>query len=79
MRKYGVDRKVISKAELLEIKPALNAFAHRIVGGPCTASDESGDARVFTQALAQCCLTRDAQFLYGHDIVRLNKTDDAIE
>ena len=79
MRKYGVDRKVISKAELLAIEPAFNAFAHRIVGGNYTASDESGDARVFTQALAQRCLERGAQFLYGHDIVRLNKVNNAIE
>ncbi len=79
MRKYGVDRKVISKAELLAIEPAFNAFAHRIVGGTYTASDESGDARVFTQALAQRCLERGAEFLYGHDIVRLNKVNNAIE
>jgi len=79
MRKYGVDRKVISRAELLAIEPAFNAFAHRIVGGTYTASDESGDARVFTQALAQRCLERGAQFLYGHDVVRLNKVDNAIE
>ncbi len=79
MRKYGVDRKVISKAELLAIEPAFNAFAHRIVGGTYTASDESGDARVFTQALALRCLERGAEFLYGHDIVRLNKVDNAIE
>jgi len=79
MRKYGVDRKVISKDELLVIEPAFTAFAHRIVGGTYTASDESGDARVFTQALAARCLARGAQFLYGHDIIRLNKVDDAIE
>ena len=79
MRKYGVDRKVISKAELLAIEPAFNAFAHRIVGGTYTASDESGDARVFTQALAARCLARGAQFFYGHDIARLNKVDNAIE
>lgn len=79
MRKYGVDRKVISKAELLAIEPAFSAFAHRIAGGTYTASDESGDARVFTQALAQRCLERGAEFLYGHDIVRLNKVNNAIE
>jgi len=79
MRKYGVDRKVISKDELLAIEPAFTAFAHRIVGGTYTASDESGDARVFTQALAARCLARGAQFLYGHDIVRLNKVGSAIE
>jgi len=79
MRKYGVDRKIISTDELLAIEPAFTAFAHRIVGGTYTASDESGDARVFTQALAGRCLARGAQFLYGHDIVRLNQVDGAIE
>ena len=79
MRKYGVDRQVVSKDELLAIEPAFKAYAHRIVGGTYTASDESGDARVFTQELAARCLSRCAQFLYGHDIVRLNKTNNAIE
>ena len=79
MRKYGVDRKVVSKAELLTIEPAYQLFAHRIVGGTYTASDESGDARVFTQALAERCVARGAVMLYGHDVTRLNKVDNAIE
>jgi len=78
MREYGVDRKVINKAELLAIEPTFTAFAHRIVGGTYTASDESGDARVFTQALAARCVERGAQFLNDHDIVQLSKVDDAI-
>ncbi|MEO7953949.1 MAG: D-amino acid dehydrogenase, partial [Polaromonas sp.] len=78
MRKYGVARRVVSTPELLVIEPALKAFAHRIVGGTYTASDESGDARVFTQALASRCADRGARFLYGHDIVRLEKTGNAI-
>ncbi|MDP3707040.1 MAG: D-amino acid dehydrogenase [Polaromonas sp.] len=79
MRKYGVARRVISTAELLEIEPAFTSFSHRIVGGTYTASDESGDARVFTQALAQRCAERGARFLYGHDIVRLETSGGAIE
>ena len=79
MRKYGVDRKVVSKAELLAIEPAYQLFAHRIVGGTYTASDESGDARVFTQALAERCVARGAVMLYGHDVTRLNKVGNAIE
>ena len=78
MRKYGVDRQVISTQALLRIEPALAAFASCIVGGTYTASDESGDARVFTQALAGHCAQRGVQFLYGHDIVRLNKQGNAI-
>lgn len=78
MRRYGVARRVVSTAELLKIEPAFTPFADRIVGGTYTASDESGDARVFTQALAQRCAALGAQFLYNHDIVRLEKTGDAI-
>lgn len=79
MRKYGVERQVISTAELLQLEPAWAAFKHRIVGGTYTASDESGDARVFTQALAQRCADRGATFLYGHDIERLHHAGGAIE
>ena len=78
MRKYGVARRVVSTAELLKIEPAFSAFADRIVGGTYTASDESGDARVFTQALAQRCAERGVRFLYNHDIVRLEKIGNAI-
>jgi D-amino-acid dehydrogenase len=79
MRKYGVARRVVSTAELLAIEPAFKSFAHRIVGGTYTASDESGDARVFTQALAQRCADKGARFLFGHDILRLEKAGGAIE
>ena len=71
MRKYGVNRQVVSSEELFRIEPAFKAFSHRIVGGTFTASDESGDARVFTQALAQRCAALGADFLYNHDIERL--------
>ena len=79
MRKYGVDRRVVSSAELFAIEPAFRSFAHRIVGGTYTASDESGDARVFTQALAERCASQGAQFLYSHTIERLETSGNAIE
>lgn len=70
MQQYGVDRKVVSREELLAIEPAFRNF-ERIVGGTYTASDESGDARVFTQKLAALCAARGVRFLYGHDVQRL--------
>ena len=79
MHKYGVERRMVSTSELLQIEPAFTPFASRIVGATYTASDESGDARVFTQALAKHCVARGAQFLYGHDIEHLQKSGDAIE
>jgi len=79
MRRFGVNRRLVSREELFTIEPAFRSFAHRIVGGTYTASDESGDAKVFTQALARQCARLGAKFLYGHDIQRLDKVGGAIE
>ena len=79
MRRHGVQRQVVSTAELLKIEPAFEPFASRIVGATYTGSDESGDACVFTQALAQRCAERGAQFLYEHAVERLEKSGVAIE
>ena len=62
MAKYGVNRRVVSKDELLKIEPAFQQFAQHIVGGTYTASDESGDAFVFTQELAKRCAAKGVQF-----------------
>ena len=79
MQKYGVAREVISKEALLKVEPALKAFSDNIVGGTYTASDESGDARVFTQALAQKCREKGAQFLFRHNIISITKEKNAIK
>ncbi|MET0332862.1 MAG: D-amino acid dehydrogenase [Rhizobacter sp.] len=69
MRRHGVDRRILSRDEVLQVEPALRSFASQIVGGTYTASDESGDARVFTQALARRCEARGATFLYEHELL----------
>jgi len=74
MRRHGVNRKVVSKDELLQIEPALRGFADRIVGGTYTESDESGDCRVFTQQLLRRCEALGLQTLMNHDIVHLQAT-----
>ncbi|WP_140626788.1 D-amino acid dehydrogenase [Methylibium rhizosphaerae] len=73
MRTHGVDRRVLSRDEVLKIEPALAAWGPRIAGGTYTPSDESGDARVFTQELARRCIARGARFLYQHDVVAIEK------
>lgn len=79
MHRHGVNRRVISREELLRIEPALQAFADRIVGGTYTESDESGDCRVFTQELARLCVQRGMQALMGHDVERLNTAGGAMQ
>ena len=79
MQKRGVQRKVVSREELLKIEPAFQSFAHRIVGGTYTKSDESGDARLFTEQLAARCASSGVQFLYRHNVERLHKAGGAVD
>jgi D-amino-acid dehydrogenase len=79
MAKYGVKRRVVSREELLKIEPAFQLYADRIVGGTFTPSDESGDAREFTQQLAQRCAERGVQFLWNHDVLSLNQTANTLD
>lgn len=69
MRQVGVDRRVLGRDEVLKVEPALAAFGPHIHGGTFTPSDESGDARVFTQQLARRCAERGVHFLWEHDIL----------
>jgi D-amino-acid dehydrogenase len=73
MRDHGVDRRVLGRDEVLRVEPALKAFGANIHGGTYTPSDESGDARVFTQKLAERCAARGAKFLYEHDVLGFDK------
>jgi D-amino-acid dehydrogenase len=79
MAKYGVNRRVVSTAELLRIEPAFQQFGQHIVGGTYTESDESGDARVFTQELAKRCAALGVEFLWNHDVVSLHVGAGATE
>jgi D-amino-acid dehydrogenase len=74
MQQFGVQRKVISTAELLRLEPSLAPFGAHIVGATFTASDESGDARVFTQALARDGAARGVEFLFSHRLEGLEVT-----
>jgi D-amino-acid dehydrogenase len=78
MQRFGVQRSVVSRDELLKIEPALKPFSERIVGGTYTKSDESGDARVFTQKLAALCGQRGAQLLFGHDIEQIERNGSEV-
>ena len=78
MRDHGVDRRVLGRDEVLQVEPALKAFGDHIHGGTYTPSDESGDARVFTQKLAERCAARGARFLHEHDVLGLDKSGDRI-
>ena len=78
MRSYGIAREVKSAAECVAIEPALEPRRDWIVGGTYTASDESGDARKFTQGLAARSFARGVVFKFGVTIDSLELAGGAV-
>ncbi len=71
MRTLGVDRRVVTRDEVVALEPALASIGAQIVGGDFTADDESGDVHRFTKALAAHAASAGVEFAYGTQATRL--------
>ena len=78
MRKLGVDRVLKTPDECVALEPALAPLRNRLAGATYCASDESGDAHKFTQALAALCAQRGVQFDGDARIERIVAEGDAV-
>lgn len=65
MREFGLEREAVSVERCIALEPALAGCRDQLVGGDYTASDESGDAHRFTQALASRAAASNVTFRYG--------------
>lgn len=68
MQQLGCDRRMITTDEAIVLEPALAKLGNDLVGATYTALDESGDAKIFTQRLAQLCGEQGVRFLFGQRI-----------
>lgn len=78
VRRYGIAREVKTPEECVALEPALAARRDWIVGGTYTATDETGDARKFTQALAALGAKRGIDFRFGVTVESLAVAEDAV-
>jgi D-amino-acid dehydrogenase len=78
VRGYGIARELKTADECIHIEPALAARREWIVGGTYTASDETGDARKFTQGLAALAAERGVVFRYGVTAESLAVVGDSV-
>jgi D-amino-acid dehydrogenase len=78
MREFGCDLDMVTASECVAIEPALGKAGHMIVGGSMTASDESGDAHLFTRNLAALCEKAGVRFEYGTQVVSLVEEGGAL-
>jgi D-amino-acid dehydrogenase len=78
VRQYGIAREVKTAEQCVALEPALAARRDWIVGATYTATDETGDARKFTQQLAALAAQRGVAFRYGVAVESLDVAGGAI-
>ena len=78
MRGYGCERLVKTADECVEIEPALAACRERLAGGVFNPTDESGDARRFTEELARLATSRGVRFRWNIDVLSLVVEGDTV-
>jgi D-amino-acid dehydrogenase len=71
MRDFGVDRRIVTTDEIVQIEPALAPVRGSIVGGDYTAEDETGDVYMFTKALAERAMAAGVEFRFSTQLSRL--------
>ncbi len=76
--RLGYVRQPWSKAQALEHEPALSASQGLWAGATFTPGDASGDAHLWTVALAQQCQAAGVKFLYQHQVTDLLRQGDQV-
>ena len=72
MQALGCERYVIDINNAVSLEPALYPIAHKLKGATYTSRDESGNAHLFTQRLAERCIQAGVNFLYDTHILAVN-------
>ncbi len=80
MREAGLDQSLLSARECVDVEPALAAAFQKgeIAGGVYCPSDASGDAHLFTRALADRLMKAGVAFVGGAEVTRFEAEGDRI-
>ena len=80
LRDRGLEMSVLNRDQLAEIEPALEPVKDRLAGGMYSPSDQSGDARMFSQNLAAICADRlGVAFEYATNIKAIDAAGGRVE
>jgi D-amino-acid dehydrogenase len=70
LAQLGLNVNVLTPAQSTQLDPSLQEVQDKLVGGIHCPADGSGDARMFTLALAQRAREKGAKFLFGTSVQR---------
>lgn len=78
MSKFGCERIMKNTEETLSIEPTLNNCSLKIYGADYSPEDESGDAFIYTQKMADICAKMGVEFIYHHEIKHIETYNDMV-
>ena len=78
MNQFGLKVEALSAKECVTLEPALASAEGKLAGGTYTASDESGDAKLFTERLAALAEQRGVVFRFNTHVADLARTNDRV-
>ncbi|MCV2866131.1 D-amino acid dehydrogenase [Defluviimonas sp. WL0075] len=78
LRDQGLEVRELSRDEVIATDPGLETARGAIAGGLFAPTDASGDARLFTRALAGVCTGMGADIRYGTTVTGLTKAGGSI-
>lgn len=79
LKARGFEIEIKTPEECAAIEPALRHAAARFAGGAYAASDESGDAHMFTRNLAALCAANGVGFRFNVSVKRIETTHGRVE
>jgi D-amino-acid dehydrogenase len=74
----GQEIRVLDRAQVLELEPALHGAAGKIAGGIYCPTDETGDSHKFTRSLAERCVAMGAQIHTRTTITGIETSGDTV-
>jgi D-amino-acid dehydrogenase len=78
LKDHGARLEAVDSRRCAEIEPALAGAKDRLAGAIYAPDDESGDCRLFTEALAERCVARGLDLRLGTTVKRLLAEGDRI-
>ncbi|AUN94126.1 D-amino acid dehydrogenase [Pseudazoarcus pumilus] len=75
---HGIRAEVVSPQQCVDIDPALATVMPRLAGGLHAPDDESGNARLFTSALAELAAARGARFHYETTVEAIDTAGERV-
>lgn len=71
LSEHGVPFKLLQPKEIVQYEPAMAKQIHKLKGALYLPDDATGDCYLFTTRLAQLCSAKGVQFLYNHQIDKI--------